>query len=233
MSGHKYLDSKLELWTQGNVAEKQELGQNEAAQRLRRPKPETSSVTKNPGFGNITDSCDWNHGWFGTLSAIMEFNILRSTMFSVTSQYALRALAQLARSGNQQAMLGKDLAVKAEIPPNYLAKILLALKNAGLLGTARGSRGGYWLVRPAESIKLIEIVQLFDQMQTPQPCVIGERDQCSDENPCVAHERWRKIRTDYMDFLELTTIADLANTAKKGKVSPAGSAPESVLKTNA
>lgn len=112
-------------------------------------------------------------------------------------------------------MLGKDLAAAAEIPPNYLAKILLALKNAGLLGTARGSRGGYWLVRPPESIKLIEIVQMFDQMQTPQPCVIGERDQCSEDNPCVAHEKWRKIRTDYMDFLEVTTIADLANPAKK------------------
>lgn len=130
-------------------------------------------------------------------------------------------------------MLGKDLAVMAEIPPNYLAKILLVLKNAGLLGTARGSRGGYWLVRPPESIKLIEIVHLFDQMQTPQPCVIGERDQCSDENPCMAHERWRKIRTDYMDFLEVTTIADLARSAKKSEDSSASQASETIPTTNA
>lgn len=154
-------------------------------------------------------------------------------MFSVTSQYALRALTQLARHRDQQSMLGKDLAVMAEIPPNYLAKILLALKNAGLLGTARGSRGGYWLVRPPESIHLIEIVQLFDQVQTPQPCVIGERDQCSDENPCQAHERWRKIRNEYMDFLEGTTIADLANPAKKGDDVVVASVPDSVPKTNA
>ncbi len=132
-------------------------------------------------------------------------------MFSVTSQYALRALAELARSRKDPALLGKDLAVKAEIPPNYLAKILLSLKNAGILGTARGSRGGYWLVRAPETIKLIEIVHLFDQMQTPQPCVIGERDQCSENEPCQAHERWHKIRHDYMEFLEGTTIADLAS----------------------
>jgi Rrf2 family transcriptional regulator, iron-sulfur cluster assembly transcription factor len=154
-------------------------------------------------------------------------------MFSVTSQYALRALAQMARSGNQQAMLGKDLAERAEIPPNYLAKILLALKNAGLLGTARGSRGGYWLVRPPESIKLIEIVQLFDQVQTPQPCVIGERDDCSDENPCLAHDRWRKIRNDYMEFLEVTTIADLATSVKKGDDATADPRPQSIPTTNA
>jgi Rrf2 family protein len=127
-------------------------------------------------------------------------------------------------------MLGKDLAVVAEIPPNYLAKILLSLKNAGLLGTARGSRGGYWLVRPPESITLIEIVHLFDQMQTPQPCVVGERDQCEEGSPCLAHERWRKIRKEYMDFLEVTTIADLAGAAKADS-SPL--VPEIALKTNA
>jgi len=154
-------------------------------------------------------------------------------MFSVTSQYALRALTQLARHREQQAMLGKDLAVVAEIPPNYLAKILLALKNAGLLNTARGSRGGYWLVRPAESIHLIEVVQLFDQMQTPQPCVIGERDQCNDEHPCQAHERWRKIRNDYMEFLEGTTIADLANPAHKGEDVTARAVADAGHMTNA
>jgi Rrf2 family protein len=130
-------------------------------------------------------------------------------------------------------MLGKDLAVVAEIPPNYLAKILLSLKNAGLLGTARGSRGGYWLVRSPESIKLIEIVHLFDQMQTPQPCVIGERDRCEEGNPCLAHERWHKIRREYMDFLEVTTIADLAGSAKARNNDSSPIVPETALKTNA
>jgi len=107
-------------------------------------------------------------------------------------------------------MLGKDLAEKADIPPNYLAKILLMLKNAGLLGTARGSRGGYWLVRPPESIRLIEIVQLFDQTATPQPCVLGYLEPCATDELCSAHKRWNAIRAAYLDFLEATTIADLA-----------------------
>jgi Rrf2 family protein len=132
-------------------------------------------------------------------------------LLSVTSQYAVRALAQLAREHNERSMLGKELAEKAEIPPNYLAKILLSLKNAGMLGTARGSRGGYWLVREPKSIRLIEIVQLFDQTVTPQPCILGERDQCSPEQPCSAHQRWHEIRKAYTDFLENTTISDLAS----------------------
>jgi len=108
-------------------------------------------------------------------------------------------------------MLGKELAEKAEIPPNYLAKILLSLKNAGMLGTARGSRGGYWLVREPQSIRLIEIVQLFDQTVTPQPCILGQLEHCSEDKPCPAHKRWHEIRNAYTEFLQATTIADLAS----------------------
>jgi Rrf2 family protein len=133
-------------------------------------------------------------------------------MLSVTSQYALRALAQLAKGADQESMLGKELAAKADIPPNYLAKVLLSLKNAGVLGTARGSRGGYWLVRAPEQIKLIEIVQIFDQMQSPQPCILGERDNCCQADPCQAHLRWQEIRTAYMTFLQTTTIADISSS---------------------
>lgn len=133
-------------------------------------------------------------------------------MLSVTSQYALRALAELAKNRETPSMLGKELATKAAIPPNYLAKILLSLKNAGVLGTARGSRGGYWLVRPPEAIRLIEIVQLFDQMQSPQPCILGEKENCCEAQPCKAHQKWHEIRKSYQNFLEDTTIADLAST---------------------
>ena len=132
-------------------------------------------------------------------------------MLSVTSQYAVRALAQLAQERDDRSMLGKELAEKAEIPPNYLAKILLSLKNAGMLGTARGSRGGYWLVREPKSIRLIEVVQLFDQTVAPQPCILGQREHCLPESPCSAHKRWHDIRKAYTEFLENTTISDLAS----------------------
>lgn len=124
-------------------------------------------------------------------------------------------------------MVGKELADRAEIPANYLAKILLSLKNAGILGTARGSRGGYWLVREPNSIHLIEIVQLFEQAATPQPCILGQKDQCVPDQPCSAHKRWHEIREAYTDFLEVTTIGDLASDRQLSQ------APISLTSTNA
>jgi Rrf2 family transcriptional regulator, iron-sulfur cluster assembly transcription factor len=136
-------------------------------------------------------------------------------VLTITSQYALRALTQLAKQGEQGSMLGKELAQKAQIPPNYLAKILLSLKNAGLLNTARGSKGGYWLARDARSIHLIEIVKLFEQSATPQPCILGQQEDCLEDGPCAAHDRWQAIREAYMEFLESTTIADLTSDQQR------------------
>jgi Rrf2 family protein len=131
-------------------------------------------------------------------------------VISVTSQYALRALTEMARQSPPKAMLGRELALKAEIPANYLAKILLTLKNVGILATARGSRGGYWLARPAGEIRLIEIVKLFDQIQIPMACLLGQEASSCEADPCTAHQRWHEIRKTYTNFLETTSVAELA-----------------------
>lgn len=107
-------------------------------------------------------------------------------------------------------MLGKELAHTARIPANYLAKILLTLKNAGLLGTARGSGGGYWLARPADQIRLMEVVQLFDSIADPVPCLLGTNPICSSDHPCSGHSKWHRVRDAYLDYLKTTSLAELA-----------------------
>jgi hypothetical protein len=62
-------------------------------------------------------------------------------MLSATSEYGVRALIRLARLAPGTAMLGRDVAAEAGIPANYLSKILLVLRNAGILATARGTGG--------------------------------------------------------------------------------------------
>ncbi len=135
-------------------------------------------------------------------------------MFSTTCEYALRALVQLAQMPNGDAVLGRDLARQAEIPANYLSKILLALRNAGILATARGTGGGYRLRKPAASIRLIDIVALFDGARAKPACLLGGKE-CSDEEPCSAHGTWREIREAYVQFLESTTLASIAQAEKR------------------
>ena len=133
-----------------------------------------------------------------------------STMLSITSQYALRALSHLARQ-TDGAILGRDLAQSVEIPTNYLSKVLLTLRNAGLVDTARGSGGGYRLRRPANEIHLIDVVELFEDISRTKPhCFLGRMRPCSANEPCTAHSTWKGLQAAYLGFLVSTPLSAIA-----------------------
>ena len=131
-------------------------------------------------------------------------------MLSTTSQYALRALCYLARQSGT-TVLGRDLARSVEIPANYLSKVLLALRNAGLVKTTRGSGGGYRLRKPADETYLIDVVELFEEISTTNPsCFLGRSRPCSAATPCTAHFAWQGVLEAYLRFLTSTSLSAIA-----------------------
>ena len=135
-------------------------------------------------------------------------------MISVTAEHALRALAEMARHPQGEVILGKHLARIAEIPRNYLSKILRLLGNAGIIDATRGSGGGYRLRRDPKRIHLIEVVELFDRPGRNLHCFLSCQRECSDADSCAAHDRWREVRRALDGFLKLTTVAELAESSK-------------------
>lgn len=142
-------------------------------------------------------------------------------MLTITCEHALRALAELAALPKDASLLGRRLARQADVPANYLSKLLLTLRNAGLVDTTRGSGGGYRLSRNPDQIRLLEVVRLFDGPRADPDCLLGHKHPCSDQNACSAHEAWKKVRAAYLQFLEQTTLADI--TLKKA---PSSEAPK-------
>ena len=131
-------------------------------------------------------------------------------MFSVTSQYALRALTVMAAMPPGASILGRELARHTGIPARYLARILTICHNAGIVEAARGNHGGYWLGRPAESIRVGEVVALFDSTAMRRECLLWPGRECSESHPCSAHRDWNAVRAAYCNFLERVTVADIA-----------------------
>lgn len=132
-------------------------------------------------------------------------------MLSTTSEYALRALAHLAAQPPGAALLGRDLATLADVPANYLSKILITLRNAEIVATSRGLSGGYRLHRPAQEIFLIDVVELFDGVSRTSPaCFLRHQKPCSSASPCHAHELWRDLQARYLGFLISTPLSALA-----------------------
>jgi Rrf2 family transcriptional regulator, iron-sulfur cluster assembly transcription factor len=130
-------------------------------------------------------------------------------MLSTTSQYAIRALSCLARMQSGETVLGRKLSEEASVPPNYLSKIMLVMRNGGLIEASRGAGGGYRLSRPASEIRLLDIVSLFESSASQLECVLGTGP-CDDDVPCPAHSRWKQVRKEFVSFLEGTTLAELA-----------------------
>ncbi len=132
-------------------------------------------------------------------------------MLTTTSEHALRALTYLARLPEGTSILGRELAVQANIPANYLSKILWTLGNAGLIDATRGNGGGYRLKRGPAEIRLFEVVELFDRDRVRVACLLGGGKDCDCDNPCTAHDAWRQVRDAYLDFLHTKTLADISH----------------------
>jgi Rrf2 family protein len=136
-------------------------------------------------------------------------------MLSTTSEYALRALTVMAALPRGTSILGRDLARHTGIPGRYLAKLLTTLNNAGIVDAARGSNGGYWLARSADSIRIQEIVALFDGLAMRRSCLLWPGRTCSEDDPCSAHSAWKEARDAYLRFLENVTLADISERPEK------------------
>lgn len=137
-------------------------------------------------------------------------------MISTTSEYALRALTRLAGLPNGRAILARNLAADAGIPRNYLSKVLLALRNAGILDSTRGAGGGYRLRKPANEIFLMDVVEIFEGRKGAAGCLLNHRE-CSDKTPCTAHRTWRELNMAYSGFMLSTSIASLAGLEQPAK----------------
>ena len=82
---------------------------------------------------------------------------------SVKVDYACRVMAELARLHGSGGLAQIDHLAQAEaVPANFLAQILLKLRDHGLIASRRGNQGGYALARPPEEISLYDILMAVE-----------------------------------------------------------------------
>jgi len=84
-------------------------------------------------------------------------------MLSITtkSPYAVRALAELARSGAGPVPIG-ELARRRDVPVQFLEQLFAVLRRAGVLRSQRGVKGGYAFAREPGEVTVLEVVELLD-----------------------------------------------------------------------
>jgi Rrf2 family protein len=81
---------------------------------------------------------------------------------SRSAGYALLAVGYIARHKDKRIVLSQDISKEYNIPLEYLLKILQQLVRANVLRSKRGPHGGSFLVRPAQKITMLQIIEAVD-----------------------------------------------------------------------
>lgn len=138
------------------------------------------------------------------------------------SRYGVRAIFDIAyHAGGLPAQI-KDISERQRISPRYLEQIFQRLKKVGILGSKRGPKGGYFLLKEPRDITVYDIVSCTEGPIELVFCV-GEDDEgeecdataCDLKDQCVASPLWKEIGDRIADIFRTTTIQDLCLRAEK------------------
>ncbi|MGV8121426.1 MAG: Rrf2 family transcriptional regulator [Vulcanimicrobiota bacterium] len=125
-------------------------------------------------------------------------------------EYALLALAYLGRCGKDEYATVEKISASQGIPPKFLEQILLSLKRAQYLQSAKGQGGGYRLAKPASEISIAEIIRFMNGALAPTDSV----SQYFYNHTPIEREKmlltlFREIRDMISAKLESTMLSDI------------------------
>jgi Rrf2 family protein len=127
---------------------------------------------------------------------------------SARTDYALRAVLELAAAPEGSLVKAEDIAHAHGIPIRFLLNILIELRHAGIVDSQRGSVGGYRLARPPDAITLAEVVRALNSSD-------GHAGQAGARRPPYAgaaaglEDLWGAAYSSLETLLETVTLADV------------------------
>lgn len=142
------------------------------------------------------------------------------TLFSVRSDYALRALTEIAlwqTAGHSEPLPIEQIAVRQSIPRKFLEQILVTLKRAGLVRSRRGQAGGYLLEQDPGAIRLADVLSAVESL--PTLAGQGEGDPPTPAAKAIRRS-FEEIEAQLCRSLEEKTLADLLQSTRRERSRP-------------
>ena len=129
---------------------------------------------------------------------------------SAKSDYALRALIEMAGRSDGRAVSAEEIGRLQEIPHGFLQAILADLRRSGLVMSQRGQSGGWRLGKPGDSITVADVIRAVDG---PLVSVYGLRPESVSYNESaeVLQHVWIAARRSLRDVFEAVSIQQLAD----------------------
>jgi Rrf2 family iron-sulfur cluster assembly transcriptional regulator len=132
---------------------------------------------------------------------------------STKAQYAVRAMVSLNLYANGAPMSLKAIAAREDISLTYLEQLFVKLRRGRIVNSVRGPGGGYVLARPADRIRVDEIIDSVEETLVPVSCM-DQDGRCSCVDQCVTHSVWQGLGGRIRQFLSSINLEDLTKEAK-------------------
>jgi len=128
-----------------------------------------------------------------------------TVFFSKKCEYGLQAILFMATQGEECVCPAEEISKKLNIPKEFISKILQSLTECEIIESKKGKSGGFKLAKHPSKIKLIDIVEAIDGLESFNSCVLGFPE-CSPDKPCPVHNEWGELRTKAYEMLSTETI---------------------------
>lgn len=138
-------------------------------------------------------------------------------MFSKACEYAIRAVIFIhGHSAMGSRVSVQCISEKTGVPGHFIAKVLQTLRSAGVISSAKGPNGGFYLSDEQQRQALINVVRAIDGDKIFSGCGLG-LPSCSAQNPCAIHHEFAAIRDSLHHMLHTTMISDLSTQVLEGR----------------
>ena len=125
---------------------------------------------------------------------------------STKGRYGLRILIDIAVHSNGAPRMIKDIAQSQGISSKYAGALTLKLRNAGLIKSIRGVKGGYVLARSPGSISIFEVFEAMEGKLSIVDC-LDSPGCCSRCGVCAARNVWKAANDSLKNSLGWMTLA--------------------------
>lgn len=129
------------------------------------------------------------------------------------TDYATGLMTRLARTP-ERPLSAQTMSQEMALPLPTVALLLKRLARAGLVHSARGVSGGYWLARAPAAISVADVIVAIEGPVALTECALGV-GRCSVEASCATRGNWQLISRAVQVALEAVSLADMATPASR------------------
>jgi len=132
------------------------------------------------------------------------------------TDYALRAMVNLAINYGNGLVSSKAISLQEKIPYQLTCKLMQKLHNAKLISSTMGPKGGFELSQKPDKISLLEIIEAIQEPLCLNRCIISHF-KCPNKRKCLIRPKLEELQDYIGNYLKNLTLADIVKSHQEEK----------------